>query len=98
MNHKYYLRVENGDFSFISNEIHEIRSTDIEITKEDYKSFFKLQTQGKSFRLKEMITGKNLSDYVEEYVPEIISEVLEPGIEEMALEHEHRISKLELGV
>ncbi|WP_294167795.1 hypothetical protein [uncultured Clostridium sp.] len=33
MNHKYYLRVENGDFSFISNEIHEIRSTDIEITK-----------------------------------------------------------------
>ncbi|WP_294167797.1 hypothetical protein [uncultured Clostridium sp.] len=45
-----------------------------------------------------MITGKNLFDYVEEYVPEIISEVLEPGIEEMALEHEHRISKLELGV
>lgn len=95
---KYYLRVENGDFGFISNEIHEIRETDIEITEEDYKIFFELQAQGKSFRLKEIPTGTGLFDYIEEYTQEVIEEPRELGTEDYLLDLEYRISKLELGV
>lgn len=95
---KYYLRIEGNNFGFVLDGIHEILDTDIEITNEDYNRFFELQSQGKQFRLKETPTGTELFDYVEEYIPEVIVEPVEPGIEEIALDHEYRISKLELGV
>lgn len=95
----YYLRIENdNNFGFLVEGIHNIKEMDIEIIEEDYKKFFELQNQGKQFRLKAEPTGRELFDYVEEYVPEVIVEAVEPGIEEMTLDHEYRISKLELGV
>lgn len=98
MGNKYFLRIESNDFGFVVDGIHKILDTDIEITNEDYNKFFELQSQGKQFRAKETPKGDTLFDYIEEYIPEIIQEVQEPGIEEMILDHEYRISKFELGV
>lgn len=71
---KYYLRIDNNKFGFITKEIHEIKDTDIEITYEDYNKFFELQSQGKQFRLKEISTGNMLFDYIEEFIPEIVQQ------------------------
>lgn len=94
----YYLRIEENNFGFVLEGLHKIKERDISITNEDYNMFFDLQAKGKQFRLKEVQTGEELFDYVEEYTPEIVEEVQEPGIEEMILDHEYRISKFELGV
>lgn len=94
----YYLRIEENNFGFVLEGLHKIKETDISITNEDYNMFFDLQAKGKQFRLKEVQTGEELFDYVEEYTPESVEEVQEPGIEEMILDHEYRISKFELGV
>lgn len=98
MENKFFLRKENNSFAFIVEGIHDIKESDISITNEDYNEFFELQSQGKQFRAKETPKGDKLFDYIEEYIPEIIQEVQEPGIEEMILDHEYRISKFELGV
>lgn len=94
----YYLRIENNNFGFVLEGINQIQEKDIEITNEEYNQLFELQSQGKQFRLKASSTGQGLFDYVEEYIPEVIIEEIEPGIEEIALDHEYRISKIELGV
>lgn len=70
----------------------------IPIKDEDYDLFFDMQKEGKQFKLKDIPTGTGLFDYIEEYIPEVVEEVPEPGSEEIALDHEYRISKLELGV
>jgi hypothetical protein len=98
MSNKYFFRIEDDSFEFLLEGLHEIKETDISITNEDYDMFFDLQAKGKQFRLKEVQTGKELFDYVEEYTPEIVEEVQEPGLEEMVLDHEYRLSKFELGV
>lgn len=67
----YYLRIEENNFGFVLEGLHEIKETDISITNADYDMFFDLQAKGKQFRLKEVPTGKELFDYVEEYTPEI---------------------------
>lgn len=67
----YYLRIEENNFGFVLEELHEIKETDISITNEDYYMFFDLQAKGKQFRLKEVPTGKELFDYVQEYTPEV---------------------------
>jgi len=72
MKKNYYLRIEDNNFGFVLEEIHNIKETDIPITDEDYNKFFELQSKGKQFRLKEMPTGAGLFDYVEEYIPEVI--------------------------
>lgn len=95
---KYYLNIEGSKFGFIVEGIHQIQETDIEITNEEYNEFFHLQSQGKQFKLKEIPTGIRLFDYIEEYIPEVDEVTPEPGLEEIALDHEYRISKLELGV
>jgi hypothetical protein len=73
MQDKKYLRIENNNFGFVIEGIHEIKETDIEIIEEDYKLFFELQGKGKQFRLKELSSGIGLFDYVEEYIPEVIA-------------------------
>lgn len=95
---KKYLRIENNNFVYVIEGIHEIKETDIEITNEEYNMFFELQSKGKQFRLKEMPKGNKLFDYIEEYIPEVVEEIKEQGIEELVLDHEYRLSKLELGV
>ena len=72
MNSKKYLRIENDSFGFVTDGIHEIKETDIEIREEDYNNFFELQSQGKQFRLKTNRIGTALFDYIEEYIPEVV--------------------------
>lgn len=98
MENQYYLSIEHNNFGFLVKGIHKIKETDVQITEADYNKFFELQNKGKQFRLKETPTGTDLFDYIEEYVPEVVEVVPEVGLEEIALYHEYRISKLELGV
>ena len=98
MENKYYLRIENDNFGFVVDDIHQIRETDILITNEDYDKFFELQSLGKQFKLKEVPTGLSLFDYIEEYIPEAIKESQEPGVDECMLDLEYRVSLIELGV
>ena len=72
MENKYYLRIENDNFGFVLEGIHEIRETDIVVSQEEYDSFFEMQSKGKQFRLKETPTGTGLFDYLEKYVAEIV--------------------------
>lgn len=96
---KYYLRIEDGNFGFVLEGIHEITDSDIAISSEDHKNFFELQSQGKQFRLKEVPDIESgLFGYVEEYVPEVVEVQQEQGIEDYILDLEYRISKIELGV
>ncbi len=78
MEDKYYLRINDGKFSFVVEGIHDIDISDNPITIEDYNQFFKLQNEGKQFKLKEIVTGKNLFDYVEEFVSEHVVAVTPP--------------------
>ena len=93
-----FLRIENNNFGFVVDTIHEILDTDIKITNEDYNSFFELQSQGKQFKIKENPTGTGLFDYLEEYTPEPIEVKLELDAEDHLLDLEYRVSLLELGV
>lgn len=97
-NTQYYFRpLENKNYTFAVEGIHEIKETDIPISIEDYEMWKNTNGIAKLYRLKETSTGNTLFDYIEEYIPEVV-EAVEPGIEEIALDHEYRISKLELGV
>ena len=98
MESKYYLRIEEDNFGFVVDTIHEILDTDIKITNEDYNSFFELQSQGKQFKLKKNPTGNSLFDYIEEYIPEPIEVKLELDAEDYLLDLEYRVSLIELGV
>lgn len=64
---KYFLRVEDDEFTFVVDSIHKIRDNDILITEEEYKEFFKIQSSGKKFRLKQSRVGESLFDHVESY-------------------------------
>lgn len=63
----YYIRIENEQFSFVVDDIHNILNTDIKISNEDYEKFFELQSQGKQFRIKNK-KGLSLFEILEEYV------------------------------
>lgn len=96
---KIFLELlDNRRFSFKLEGFNNIINTDIEITNEDYKKWNKYQSKGKSFRLKVVPTGTGLFDYIEEYIPEPIEVIQNPGIDEFMLETDFRLSKLELGV
>ena len=66
----YYIRIENNNFGFIVDGIHEILETDIEISSEEYNKFFELQSQGKYFKVKD-VSGSGLFEILEEYVPKV---------------------------
>lgn len=86
--------MENGEF-FLSdtNEGFEVSK---ELTEEVYNELEANKKVGKIYKLKN-INGTTFEEMFEEYIPEIeIKE--EIGLEEIALDHEFRISKLELGV
>ena len=71
----FYLRLINDTFGFINSDVNAVQDTDIAITESDYNRFFKLQSQGKQFRLKaEQTETGGLFDYVEEYEPEPMPE------------------------
>lgn len=97
MEDKYYLRID-GDFGFVVDTIHEIKETDIEISIDDYDTFFEMQSQGKQFKLKNNPTGTGLFDYIEEFTPEPIEVKLELDAEDYLLDLEYRVNLIELGV
>lgn len=86
--------MENGEF-FLS-ETKEGYEVSKELTEEVYNQLETNRSQGKVYKLKN-INGTTFEEIFEEYIPEIeIKEEIE--LEEIALDHEFRISKLELGV
>lgn len=99
MEEQFYFRtLENMEFTFVVKGTHNILETDIPIKSEEYNEFIELRSKGNQYRVKETQTGNTLFDYIEEYTPEIVEEVQEPGTEDYLLDLEYRISKLELGV
>ncbi len=96
MENIYYLKIINNNFGFIPEGEQEIKETDIVISGKDYDNFFKLQSEGKQFKLKERPTGRDLFDYIEEYTPK--KTIQESGQDEFNLDIEYRLSKIELGV
>lgn len=101
-----YIRMGSGKFSFITDDIHEIVETDVLISEEDYKSFFKKQGSGSQFKLKENITQKSdlgLFDYLEEFTPQPTEqlvyrptevELLKEELEKLKTEAEDNKAKL----
>lgn len=77
----YYIRVENGNFGFVTEYIHEILEIDIEVSNEDYNKFFELQTQGKQFRVKNQ-QATTLFEILEEYIPDQVGLPQEPSTSE----------------
>ena len=71
---RYFLRIENEEFGFVVNDIHNIKESDIEITEEEHKTFLDLQSKGKAYRLKSIPNGTSLFDYLEEYTREVIKD------------------------
>ncbi len=62
-----------NSFGFFTDDIHDINVSDIEITQDDYSEFFKMQSLGKQFKLKQPQVGAtSLFDYIEEFEPEQI--------------------------
>lgn len=69
----FYLRTKNKQIEFLTDEIHKIEDTDMILSEEEYKKFFELQSQGKQYRLKEIIPisdNLGLFDYIEEFKSE----------------------------
>lgn len=58
----YFRLYENGEFSFIVEELK--KDGDILITQEDYDKFQELQSQGKQFKIKDS-TKTNLFEILE---------------------------------
>ncbi|MBB6622577.1 hypothetical protein H7E67_03955 [Clostridium gasigenes] len=75
-----YLRILGKEFTFVTEQVHTIVETDVKIKNDDYNMFFKLQGEGKKFKLKEIIKGAELFDYLEE--KEIVTIVQLPSPEE----------------
>ena len=83
---KHYLRIGNNyNFDFLIDEINEIKETDVFVAEEDFKTFFKGQSEGKQYRLKETRPSANkggLFDYVEEYIQQQENIIEEPNLED----------------
>jgi hypothetical protein len=60
-----YLFIDGGNYGFKHPDLHEIVESDVEISDEVYNNFFKQQTEGKQFRVKD-INGKTFEDIFEE--------------------------------
>lgn len=71
---KVYLRLlEDGTFTTPIEGINEILESDIEISLEDYLEYFNTKDTLKYYRRKEIPTGNQFFDYIEEYLPERIN-------------------------
>lgn len=95
---KYYLRIENKEFGFVVDGIHEIKEIDVEITNEDYDKFFELQSEGKQFRVKS-IPNRNLGlfGYVEEFIPPVDTTPQPPSLAERISAIENMILQMVQG-
>ncbi|MBP3905805.1 MAG: hypothetical protein J6D12_01675 [Peptostreptococcaceae bacterium] len=83
MENNYYIRIQGEKFGFVVDGVHDILAdVDHAITQEEYDMFFKLQGEGKQFRVKYIPTGETLFDLIEEYTPEPIEMPVTVSLEE----------------
>lgn len=70
---KVFLRIlEDSTFLIIIEGIREVLETDIPIKEEDFE-YISTKDFIKYYRLKDIPTGAELFDYIEEYTPETIN-------------------------
>ena len=68
-----YLRINETDFGFVKEGIHEILPTDIGISDVEYNEFMNAQSAGKCFRLKQNFnSGGGMAGCIEEFTPDPI--------------------------
>ena len=93
----YYLNIENGVFSFLTDEIHDISESDIPISLEDYDEFFKKQSDGVQFKLKDVIEedAVGLFDYVEEVPHETNEDDPQEALEDLRAEYEMLMQRMQ---
>lgn len=63
-----YIYSDGVDFGFKDDQVHDILESDVQISDEDYNTFFEMQASGKQFRLKD-IHASSLSEMIEEFTP-----------------------------
>ena len=93
----YYLNIENSVFSFLTDEIHDISESDIPISSEDYDEFFKKQSDGVQFKLKDVISedAVGLFDYVEEVPHETNEDDPQEALENLRTEYEALMERMQ---
>ena len=93
----YYLNIENSVFSFLTDEIHDISESDIPISLEDYDEFFKKQSDGVQFKLKDVIEedAVGLFDYVEEVPHETNEDDPQEALEDLRAEYEMLMQRMQ---
>ena len=93
----YYLNIENGVFSFLTDEIHDISESDIPISLEDYDEFFKKQSDGVQFKLRDVIAedAVGLFDYVEEVPHETKEDDPQETLENLRTEYEALMERMQ---
>ena len=93
----YYLNIENGVFSFLTDEIHDISESDIPISSEDYEEFFKKQSDGVQFKLRDVIAedAVGLFDYVEEVPHETSEDDPQETLENLRTEYEMLMERMQ---
>jgi hypothetical protein len=89
---KYITISENNDICFKDDDINIIFDTDRLISDEIYNMFFEEQSQGKSFRLKN-IDGITFEEIFEEYQP--VNDNLEEQTLSETEELKQRVAQLE---
>ena len=73
-----YLIIDNNKFGFSLKQDNNLKS--VEITDEDYNTFFENQSNGKQYKLKNELPEENggLFDYLEEYTIDSSQEPIVP--------------------
>ncbi|KYN77186.1 hypothetical protein A0J52_10010 [Clostridium sporogenes] len=91
-----YIFVNEDGFGFKDPEINEILEKDVQISDEIYNTFFKLQSDGKQFKIKE-INGLTFWDIFDEVIPEPVEQgEVEPSpIEKLQQENKELKKQIE---
>ena len=93
----YYLNIENGVFSFLTDEIHDISESDIPISSEDYEEFFKKQSDGVQFKQRDVNAkdAEGLNDYEKEVQADEIENVSHEALEDLRAEYEMLMQRMQ---
>lgn len=70
----YILKIDNDNnsFGFIECEREVLNSNEYRISDQEYFNFFRMQEEGKQFRLKSNINferAEKIGDFIEEFIP-----------------------------
>lgn len=78
--------------------VHDIPTSEISISTDEYKNYFKLTNEGKQFRVKKEATSSRLFDYIEEYIPKFNIERQTPSDMDLLKEEVLQQSEAMLGM